>query len=72
MGKQLSYKREIVNDKGRYAVVVLQDRTTVGHLPAICLDVIVTQQWHLHWHANFQKESIQQHINSGTIHSQKR
>ena len=33
MGEQLSCKRETGNNKDRYAVAVLQDRNTVGHLP---------------------------------------
>lgn len=33
MDEQLSCKREIGNDKDRYAVAVLRDSTTVGHVP---------------------------------------
>ena len=33
MGKQLSCKREISNNKDWYVVAVLRDRITVGHVP---------------------------------------
>ena len=33
MGEQLPCKREIGNIKDRYAVAVLRDHTTVGHVP---------------------------------------
>ena len=33
VGEQLTCQREIGNNKDRYAVVVLRNRTTVGHVP---------------------------------------
>ena len=33
MGEQLPCRREIGNNKDRYAVAILRDRTTVGHVP---------------------------------------
>ena len=33
MGKQLPSRREIGNSKDWYAVAILRDRTTVGHVP---------------------------------------